>query len=181
MEATWRGSTLGLIERCGSFGGLITAGKDIFLLGVAGEPPERTEENVSKKENGNVCALLIIIVFGKQFCFPSINHADIFHTRKCNVRACVGCSGVRRDSVKVSQHAQHQDFYTEVPKWNSVITHQFYTCDYPVNTSKPSSVKQNNGRRGRNKCRLCYRASFCSPINHCDGCARLIIFTQDEP
>lgn len=44
MVATWRGSRLGLMERCGSFGGLITAGKDILLPGEHGEPgkPERT-------------------------------------------------------------------------------------------------------------------------------------------
>lgn len=55
MEATWRGSVLGLIERCGSFGGLITAGKDIFLPVVAREPAERATENVSKT-NGKMRA-----------------------------------------------------------------------------------------------------------------------------
>lgn len=44
MEATWRGS-LGLLDRWGGFGGLITAGK-IFLPAKPGEPAGRTRENV---------------------------------------------------------------------------------------------------------------------------------------
>lgn len=38
MEAIWCGSLLGLLNRCGSFGGLTTAGKDIFLPAEPGEP-----------------------------------------------------------------------------------------------------------------------------------------------
>lgn len=46
---------LGLIERWGSFGGLTTTGKDIFLPVVAGEPAERATGDVSKKKAKCVC------------------------------------------------------------------------------------------------------------------------------
>lgn len=41
MEATWRGSLQGLLERCGGFGGLITEGKGILLLSATVEPAGR--------------------------------------------------------------------------------------------------------------------------------------------
>lgn len=63
MEATWRGSLLGLMERCGGFGGLITAGKDIFLPAETGEPAGRTRENVVENMEKSAPVLLIFIVF----------------------------------------------------------------------------------------------------------------------
>lgn len=47
MEATCRGSLLGLVLRWGGFGGLITAGKDNFLSDGTGEPAERAREKFS--------------------------------------------------------------------------------------------------------------------------------------
>lgn len=41
MEATWRGSLVGLVLRWGGFGGLITASKDNFLSDGSGERAER--------------------------------------------------------------------------------------------------------------------------------------------
>lgn len=48
MVAIWRGSLLGLLDRCGGFGGPITAGKGIGPPVEPGEPAGRTKENVSK-------------------------------------------------------------------------------------------------------------------------------------
>lgn len=46
MEATWRGSLQGLLERCGGFGGLITEGKGILLLSATVEPAGRQCEHI---------------------------------------------------------------------------------------------------------------------------------------
>lgn len=47
MEATWRGSLLGLVLRWGGFGGLVTVGKDNFLSDGTGESTERVREKFS--------------------------------------------------------------------------------------------------------------------------------------
>lgn len=54
MEATCRGSLLGLVLRCGGFGGLITAGRDNFLSDGTGESAERVKEKFSafKRDDG---------------------------------------------------------------------------------------------------------------------------------
>lgn len=49
MEAAWRGRLLGLLVRCGGFGGLTTAGKGIFLPVEPGESAGRTRENVLRQ------------------------------------------------------------------------------------------------------------------------------------
>ena len=46
-EATWRCRLLGLLGRWGGFGGLLTAGKGIFLSTEPGEPAGRTGERKS--------------------------------------------------------------------------------------------------------------------------------------
>ena len=48
MEAAWFESLVGLIDRCGSFGGLMTAGEDVFLSDESGGTVGRARK---KKKN----------------------------------------------------------------------------------------------------------------------------------